>query len=107
MEKEEEVQGDEVVNYKEYFLLLPDGSLGTNTSYSGSADENYNAFTVDADYTWQFAPVYQQNARADGYSFLFSRSPQAWWLPKTGTQASMRACVANRRPTCPKEAIPR
>ncbi len=44
------------VAYKEYYTLTPDGRLGKNTTFSGNADQNYNTFTVDAVYTWQFAP---------------------------------------------------
>ena len=44
------------VDYKQYFTLLPDGGLQNNTSYTGNANQNYNVFTVDAVYTWQFAP---------------------------------------------------
>ena len=44
------------VNYKEYFTLQKDGSLGNNSVFNGNADQNYNSFTVDAVYTWQFAP---------------------------------------------------
>jgi hypothetical protein len=44
------------VSYKEYFTLLQDGSLQKNASFTGNANQNYNTFTVDAVYTWQFAP---------------------------------------------------
>jgi hypothetical protein len=44
------------VAYKEYFTLLQDGSLQKNTGFNGNANENYNTFTIDAVYTWQFAP---------------------------------------------------
>ena len=44
------------VVYKEYFLLAQDGSLGKNTTFTGDADQNYNTFTVNAEYTWQFEP---------------------------------------------------
>lgn len=44
------------VSYKKYLTLLQDGTLGDNSTYTGNADQNYNTFTVDADYTWQFAP---------------------------------------------------
>ncbi|MEP6713790.1 MAG: DUF5916 domain-containing protein [Ferruginibacter sp.] len=65
------------VNYKEYFTLQPDGSLGKNTGFAGNADQNYNSFTVDAVYTWQFAPgsfinvVWKNNATTfDGITTL-------------------------------------
>ena len=44
------------VTYKEFFTLLQDGRLEKNTVFSGNANQNYNIFTVDAVYTWQFAP---------------------------------------------------
>ena len=44
------------VNYKEYFILAQDGSLQKNAAFNGNASENYNTFTVDALYTWEFAP---------------------------------------------------
>jgi hypothetical protein len=44
------------VNYKEYFTLQQDGRLAKNTTFTGNANQNYNIITVDAVYTWQFAP---------------------------------------------------
>lgn len=43
------------VDYKEYFLLQPDGTL-LHDDYSGNADISFNAFNVDLIYTWQFLP---------------------------------------------------
>ena len=42
-------------DYHEYFLLQDDGSLVEST-YNSNHDINYNAFTIDMSYTWQFAP---------------------------------------------------
>ncbi len=42
------------VNYNQYFTLLDNGKLAENTTYAGNADQNYNTFTVDAEFTWQF-----------------------------------------------------
>ena len=39
-----------------FFKLLPDGKLEHTTSYTGDANQNYNAFNVDATFTWEFAP---------------------------------------------------
>ena len=56
------------VAYKQYFTLAEDGKLVGNTTFNGNADQNYNTFTVDAVYTWQFAPgsfiniVWKENA---------------------------------------------
>jgi hypothetical protein len=44
------------VNYKEFFTLQDDGSLQKNTTYSGNPNQNYNAFNLDAVFTWEFAP---------------------------------------------------
>lgn len=44
------------VNYKELFTLLTDGSLQKNTTYTGDINPDYNDFTVDAVFTWEFAP---------------------------------------------------
>ena len=44
------------VNNKEFFTLLADGHLQHNSSFSGEVNQNYNAFNVDAVFTWQFAP---------------------------------------------------
>lgn len=44
------------VDYKEYFTLLQNGDLGKNNTYTGNADNNYNAFNIDAVFTWEFLP---------------------------------------------------
>lgn len=44
------------VDYKQLYTLLPDGKLQSNPSASGDVNQNYNYFTVDAVFTWQFAP---------------------------------------------------
>jgi hypothetical protein len=44
------------LNYKELFTLQQDGSLQKNTIYTGDVNPNYNDFTVDAVFTWEFAP---------------------------------------------------
>ena len=56
------------VEYKQYYTLAQDGTLDRNTSFTGNANQNYNTFTLDAVYTWQFAPgsfiniVWKKNA---------------------------------------------
>ena len=37
-------------------MLEQNGLLTDNTSYNQSKDQNYNAFTVDMAFTWNFAP---------------------------------------------------
>ncbi len=44
------------VDYRQYYTLMQNGKLAENTSFTGNVNQNYNAFTVDAVYTWEFAP---------------------------------------------------
>lgn len=44
------------VKYDQLFDLLDDGKLVENSADPSEANVNYNVFTVDATYTWQFAP---------------------------------------------------
>jgi hypothetical protein len=44
-----------LVEYNTYFELLEDGRLGT-TSYDTNHDVNFNAFTIDMTFRWNFAP---------------------------------------------------
>ena len=44
------------VHYNEFFTLQPDGGLLHNSSFNQDVDQNYNAFNVDAVFTWQYAP---------------------------------------------------
>jgi len=39
----------------DYYLLNEDGTLN-KTAYSGTSDINYNAFNIDMDFVWRFAP---------------------------------------------------
>ena len=41
---------------KMFYLLLDDGSLAYNPSYTKNKDKNYNTFTVDMNFRWIFAP---------------------------------------------------
>jgi len=41
---------------KSYYLLEQNGLLTDNPSYIQNRDQNYNAFTIDMDFTWNFAP---------------------------------------------------
>jgi hypothetical protein len=45
--------GDPTQNF---YKLLENGELEKISNYSGNANQNYNAFNVDAVFTWQFAP---------------------------------------------------
>ena len=45
--------GDPTQNF---YMLLENGELEKISNYSGNANQNYNAFNVDAVFTWQFAP---------------------------------------------------
>jgi Domain of unknown function (DUF5916) len=44
------------VRYKEFFTLLDNGELLKNNSFAENVNQNFNAFNVDAVYTWEFAP---------------------------------------------------
>lgn len=44
------------VDYLEYFTLLQNGDLGKNNTYAGNANNNYNAFNIDAVFNWEFSP---------------------------------------------------
>jgi hypothetical protein len=44
------------VDYKEFFTLQPDGGLQKNNSFNQDVNQNYNAFNIDAVFTWQYAP---------------------------------------------------
>ncbi|HOT13592.1 MAG TPA: DUF5916 domain-containing protein [Bacteroidales bacterium] len=41
---------------KMFYLLMDDGSLAFNPSYTKNKDKNYNTFTVDMNFRWIFAP---------------------------------------------------
>ncbi|MEI6767232.1 MAG: DUF5916 domain-containing protein [Bacteroidota bacterium] len=45
-----------MAQYDKFYELLPDGHLDNNTTYSGSHDFNFNAFNLDLQFSWQFAP---------------------------------------------------
>jgi hypothetical protein len=42
--------------YREYFTLLPDGNVASNSEYTVNNNFNYNVFNIDLVYSWQFAP---------------------------------------------------
>ncbi|MFO7829878.1 MAG: DUF5916 domain-containing protein, partial [Bacteroidales bacterium] len=47
------------VEYTDFHRLLPDGTLSPSIgydTYGNSKDLNYNAFTIDMQYLWRFAP---------------------------------------------------
>lgn len=44
------------VHYNEFFTLQADGGLAKNSSFTQNVNQNYNAFNVDAVFTWQYAP---------------------------------------------------
>lgn len=45
-----------VVNYYKNYDLQQNGSLVADNTYNVNNNINYNAFTIDLSYTWQFAP---------------------------------------------------
>lgn len=44
------------VDYKEYYLLSEDGKLLDYADYPVNEDLNFNIFTIDLEYAWNFAP---------------------------------------------------
>jgi hypothetical protein len=77
------------VDYKEFFTLLADGGLEKNSTFNQDVNQNYNAFNVDAVFTWEFAPgsfinVVWKNAAydfnrvvSDGYFKNFNNTMKA------------------------------
>ena len=57
------------VGYKEFFTLLNNGKLETNSSFSENVNQNYNAFNVDAVFKWEFAPGSFINLVWKNYNF--------------------------------------
>jgi len=43
-------------DYDSYFFLNPNGSLMNYAAYPENADVNFNAFTIDMMFKWEFAP---------------------------------------------------
>ncbi|NOT50312.1 MAG: carbohydrate binding family 9 domain-containing protein [Chitinophagaceae bacterium] len=44
------------VDYDKFYTLKMDKQLVENTTFNQNVDQNYNAFNVDAVFTWQYAP---------------------------------------------------
>jgi len=44
------------VNYLQYYLLGEEGQLTDYSDYQGNKDLNFNIFTIDLEYAWNFAP---------------------------------------------------
>ncbi|MFZ9387148.1 MAG: DUF5916 domain-containing protein [Chitinophagaceae bacterium] len=44
------------VHYKEFYSLEQAGGLQKNPDFNQNVNQNYNAFNVDAVFTWQYAP---------------------------------------------------
>lgn len=44
------------VEYNKYYYLQKNGRLSDANDYSNNHNNNYNAFTIDLGYVWQFAP---------------------------------------------------
>ncbi|MCF8370722.1 MAG: carbohydrate binding family 9 domain-containing protein [Bacteroidales bacterium] len=44
------------VDYSDYFLLQPNGSLRIFDDYTENEDFNFNIFSIDLEYSWNFAP---------------------------------------------------
>ncbi len=61
------------VNYGDpsthFYLLMPNGKLEHITSFGDNVDQNYNAFNIDAVFTWEFAPGSFINLVWKNYNF--------------------------------------
>lgn len=44
------------VAYNEYYTLQQTGDLQKNAQFNSNVNQNYNAFNIDATFSWQFAP---------------------------------------------------
>ncbi|NLO67380.1 MAG: carbohydrate binding family 9 domain-containing protein [Bacteroidales bacterium] len=44
------------VNYNQFYLLNEDGTLQDHDTYDRNHDLNFNIFTIDLEYAWNFAP---------------------------------------------------
>lgn len=44
------------VDYNKYYILKEDGGLNPDNSFNEKSDLNYNVFTIDLMYSWNFAP---------------------------------------------------
>ncbi len=45
-----------VVKHQQYYILNSDGTMNENCNYTQNADIDYNAFTIDLIYSWEFLP---------------------------------------------------
>lgn len=45
-----------IARYDRYFILEEDGGVAATDGYHDNADVNFNAFTIDAVFRWNFAP---------------------------------------------------
>lgn len=61
------------VDYDQLFDLLPDGTLQANNANPDEANQNYNAFNVDATFTWEFAPGSFMNIVWKNAAYDFNR----------------------------------
>lgn len=80
--------------YIHYYTLLGNGLLAANTTYTENNNFSYNAFTLDATFSWQFAPgsifsVVYKNV-IDNEGFLLPKNyadnfSQTFQLPQTNS----------------------
>jgi len=70
-------------NYQDYALLEEDGSLNKFTSYTGmdedgtsAHDRNFNAFTIDTNFRWQFWPGSELNLTWKNAIFTSDNIPE-------------------------------
>ncbi len=64
--------------YRQYFKLEDNGDITRNENYTGNNDFNYNYFSVDVIYSWQFAPgsflsvAYKNIIETQGQEIIYS-----------------------------------
>ena len=76
------------VDYKDasqnFYKLLTNGELEHVTNYSGNVNQNYNAFNVDAVFTWEFAPGSFVNLVWKNANSSFDQITQQGYLKNLG-----------------------
>jgi hypothetical protein len=68
------------VENNRYFVLNQDGHLSDYKKYTGSADLNYNALTMDVIYSWIFAPGSEISIGLKTLAYTYTSTPDfSYW----------------------------
>ena len=59
------------VTNHDYYTLLDDGTLQSNTLYTENKDQNFNTWNLDLSYSWWFAPGSQISVLYRNSSSIF------------------------------------